>query len=51
MTEVTEQQAREMAQFIRAICRALGSPMPKEMRDIDVLQFMKQLIDDRGRLH
>jgi hypothetical protein len=51
MTKVTEEQARDIAAFIRAICHTLGSPMPKEMQDLDVLRFMKHLIDERNRLH
>lgn len=38
--------ACEMADTIRALCRALGSPIPKDWSDAEVLAFARKLIEE-----
>jgi hypothetical protein len=42
-------KSKEMADFIRATCRSLGSPVPKEMSDLEVLQFALELVTDHEK--
>lgn len=39
-------KTRKMAETIRVLCRSLGSPIPKDWSDREVLQFALSLIRD-----
>ena len=48
MTNITQDQAREMAQTARQICRALSVPeyVLREVSDLQLMRFVRQLMDE-----